>query len=98
MTYEYLCSSCDHSWEADQRISDPPLERCPACRRKTARRMVSGGAGFILKGGGWYSDGYASQSAKPASKPESAKGSTKESSSSSASKKKADSSSKSAAA
>jgi len=58
MTYEYVCVACHHEWEAEQRISAKPLETCPSCGQRTARRQVSGGAGFILKGGGWYADGY----------------------------------------
>lgn len=60
MTYEYLCTACGHQWEAEQRISEPALVTCPVCQRDSARRQVSGGAGFLLKGGGWYADGYAS--------------------------------------
>jgi len=58
MTYEYVCITCHHEWESEQRISAKPLETCPSCGQKTAKRQVSGGAGFILKGGGWYADGY----------------------------------------
>jgi putative FmdB family regulatory protein len=58
MTYEYVCLACHHEWESEQRISAKPLEMCPSCGQKTAKRQVSGGAGFILKGGGWYADGY----------------------------------------
>lgn len=68
MTYEYLCSACGHHWEAEQSISAAPLKSCPSCTEDTAKRQVSGGAGFILKGGGWYADLYSS--AKPNSKPE----------------------------
>lgn len=60
MTYEYVCTSCDHHWEAEQSISAAPLQKCPKCRKNTAKRQISGGAGFILKGGGWYADGYGS--------------------------------------
>jgi putative FmdB family regulatory protein len=60
MTYEYLCTACGHAWEADQTISEAPLKSCPSCQQETAKRQVSGGAGFILKGGGWYSDLYSS--------------------------------------
>jgi len=60
MTYEYLCTACGHAWEADQPISEAPLKDCPHCKQATAKRQVSGGAGFILKGGGWYSDLYSS--------------------------------------
>jgi putative FmdB family regulatory protein len=58
MTYEYICVACQHEWESEQRISAKPLDMCPRCGQKTAKRQVSGGAGFILKGGGWYADGY----------------------------------------
>jgi putative FmdB family regulatory protein len=61
MTYEYVCTNCGHSWEAEQSISSPPLKTCPSCHVDAAKRQVSGGAGFILKGGGWYADGYGSK-------------------------------------
>jgi len=61
MTYEYVCTSCGHAWEAEQPISAPPLKVCPSCHAEAAKRQVSGGAGFILKGGGWYADGYGSK-------------------------------------
>src|SRR5215475_187888 len=70
-TYEYACSSCHHEWEAEQSIKEAPLTECPTCHEQTARRQISRGVGFILKGGGWYSDLYSSASNKPASKSES---------------------------
>ena len=60
MTYEYVCTACGHAWEAEQAISAAPLKTCPKCGTDHAKRQVSGGAGFILKGGGWYADGYGS--------------------------------------
>ena len=60
MTYEYMCTDCGHGWEAEQSISEAPLRTCPNCKHDTAKRQVSGGAGFILKGGGWYADLYSS--------------------------------------
>ena len=66
MTYEYVCTSCQHAWEEEQRISAAPLTTCPNCHLETAKRQVSGGAGFILKGSGWYADLYSS--AKPGKK------------------------------
>jgi putative FmdB family regulatory protein len=56
-TYEYECTK-GHQFEVEQRMSDAPLTRCKICKAK-ATRLISGG-GFILKGGGWYSDGYSS--------------------------------------
>lgn len=75
MTYEYVCTACAHEWEAEQSMSEPPLTTCPSCKADTAKRQVSGGTGFILRGGGWYADGYgskkpsASESAKPTTAP-----------------------------
>ena len=64
MTYEYLCTECAHAWEEEQSISAAPTETCPSCGHKSAKRQISGGVGFILKGGGWYADGYGSGSSK----------------------------------
>src|SRR4051812_11881707 len=62
MTYEYACEACGHQWEAEQSIKDQPLKRCVSCGKDKAKRLVSGGTGFLLKGGGWYADGYGSKS------------------------------------
>jgi len=48
-TYEYECESCGLTFERRQAITEPPLTECPKCTGKV-RRLVSGGAGFILKG------------------------------------------------
>lgn len=63
-TYEYVCGSCAHEWEAEQSIKDAPLADCPKGHDGAARWQISRGTGFILKGGGWYSDLYASSSNK----------------------------------
>jgi putative FmdB family regulatory protein len=70
MTYEYICGACGHQWEAEQSIKDRPLEKCVSCGKSSAKRLVSGGTGFLLKGGGWYADLYASANAKPAASSE----------------------------
>ena len=62
-TYSYECEACKHGLEAEQRISDAPLKKCPSCGKAKLRRMISSG-NFILKGGGWYSDGYGSSKGK----------------------------------
>lgn len=71
MTYDYVCTACAHVWEAEQRITEESLKECPQCHQATAKRQISGGQGFILKGGGWYSDLYSS--AKPSASSDSAK-------------------------
>ena len=58
MTYEYKCLGCEHEFEVEQKIVEPPLEECPKCKEKKLKRLISGGLGFQLKGGGWYKDGY----------------------------------------
>ena len=65
-TYEYACSSCNNEWEFEQSIKDNAITECPKCHQQTAKRQISRGTGFILKGSGWYSDLYSSSSNKPA--------------------------------
>jgi putative FmdB family regulatory protein len=54
--YEYRCEHCG-DFEEMQRITDPPLTRCPKCHRKV-RRLISS-TSFQLKGSGWYVTDYA---------------------------------------
>ncbi|WP_437638016.1 FmdB family zinc ribbon protein [Sorangium sp. So ce854] len=75
-TYEYACTTCAHEWEAEQSIKEAPLTECPSCNNATARRQISRGTGFILKGGGWYSDLYASGSNKAPAKSDGGSGSS----------------------
>jgi len=58
-TYEYGCEACGKTWELEQRISEDPVKKCPKCGKLKAKRLISGGS-FMLKGGGWYADGYGS--------------------------------------
>ncbi len=51
--YEYQCKDCGHRLEALQKISDAPLQDCPACATAGLDRLVSASS-FRLKGGGWY--------------------------------------------
>lgn len=85
MTYEYVCTACGHAWEAEQAISAAPLKTCPKCGTDHAKRQVSGGAGFILKGGGWYADGYGSSKGSGGSSTSSSLSDSSSSSSSSSS-------------
>ncbi len=49
-TYEYECQQCGRQFEVQQGIMEPSLGECPECGGEL-RRLVSGGTGFILKGG-----------------------------------------------
>jgi putative FmdB family regulatory protein len=62
--YEYQCQSCNLVFEAMQKFSDAPLTECRECGGPV-KKLISQ-TGFALKGGGWYQQGYAKQSAKPA--------------------------------
>jgi putative FmdB family regulatory protein len=59
--YEYACGKCESEFEAEQRITDDPLKKCPQCGSKRVKRLISR-TSFALKGGGWYADGYGSAS------------------------------------
>lgn len=65
--YEYECNTCRKVFEVQQKMADKPLTSCPECEGELKKLMSM--SSFQLKGGGWYSDGYASSSAKAASKP-----------------------------
>jgi len=49
LTYEYECEKCGVRFENRQSITDAPITECPECHGKV-HRLISGGAGFILKG------------------------------------------------
>jgi putative FmdB family regulatory protein len=55
-TYEYRCPQ-GHEFELFQKMSDPPKAKCPRCG-KMATRVISGGAGLIFKGTGFYITDY----------------------------------------
>ncbi len=96
-TYEYVCNKCGSQFEYFQSISSRPLETCPMEVGESGesnkqcggsvKRLISGGAGFLFRGSGFYATDYRSESYKEKAKKESegASGSSesKESSSSS---------------
>jgi putative FmdB family regulatory protein len=55
--YAYKCESCGVAKDVLQKMSDPPLEICPACSRPTFKKQVTA-AGFQLKGSGWYATDF----------------------------------------
>lgn len=54
--YEYTCPKCGE-FEITQRITEPPLKRCPTCR-SGVKKLISQ-TSFQLKGSGWYVTDYA---------------------------------------
>jgi putative FmdB family regulatory protein len=74
-TYEYVCEKCGHQFEQFQSISAKPLTTCPetACAQKRwgkgkVKRAISGGAGLLFKGSGFYITDYRSEKYKEAAK------------------------------
>ena len=63
-TYEYACKKCGHTFETYQSIKDEPLRKCPACKKAGLQRLISGGAGLIFKGTGFYETDYRRPGAK----------------------------------
>lgn len=59
--YEYLCQNCGHELEAIQKVSDPPLKRCPECGKNKLTKEISQSS-FAFKGSGWYVSDYAGKS------------------------------------
>ncbi len=57
-TYEYKCDSCHHTFEIFQSIKDDPIKKCPNCGKNKLRKLISGGAGLIFKGSGFYLTDY----------------------------------------
>lgn len=57
-TYEYLCSACGHEFEIFQRMSDKALKKCPSCSKQKLDKVLSGGAGLVFKGSGFYETDY----------------------------------------
>lgn len=68
-TYAYRCRRCGHEFEVFQKITDPPRSRCPVCRGG-AVRVITGGGGFLLRGEGFYSTDYRSESYRKAAEAE----------------------------
>jgi len=61
-TYDYRCPN-GHQFEVFQRISAGPSADCPDCG-EASERLISGGAGFIFKGEGFYITDYRSEDYK----------------------------------
>lgn len=71
-TYEYRCPN-GHTFDLFQRMSDEPRAQCPQCGQES-ERLLSGGAGFLFKGDGFYITDYRSDDYKKAASKESGSG------------------------
>ncbi len=67
-TYDYLCKTCGHRFEHFQSITSDALSHCPESEcimtdpelkgKGEVQRIVSGGAGLVFKGEGFYLTDY----------------------------------------
>lgn len=69
-TYEYQCLKCKHRFEEFHGISERPKLKCPKCKGRV-ERLISGGAGLLFKGSGFYITDYRSESYRQAAKSDS---------------------------
>ena len=51
-TYEYLCKTCSHRFEIQQKMTDDSLTTCPECGGNIRRILFP--AGVVFKGTGFY--------------------------------------------
>jgi putative FmdB family regulatory protein len=56
--YHYRCERCATESKVEQRINDPRLTKCEACGEDALVRVPITTSRPVLKGGGWYRDGY----------------------------------------
>lgn len=79
-TYQYRCTECEYEFEEFQSMTEKAVEVCPACKGKT-QRLISGGAGLIFKGSGFYITDYRDKSYKSAADKDKSSSTTSSSSS-----------------
>jgi putative FmdB family regulatory protein len=69
-TYEYRCPECGTNFDKFQRMSDDAVADCPQCGA-AAQRRLSGGAGLLFKGSGFYITDYRGEGYKKAAQSDS---------------------------
>jgi len=67
-TYEYECGACGHRFEKYQSMVEKAIKKCPECGKAKAERLISGGAGVLFKGSGFYQTDYRSKGYKDSAK------------------------------
>lgn len=56
--YDYACKNCGLSFTVEQSMKAESRAECPTCHEISHERIITGGQGFILSGGGWANDNY----------------------------------------
>ncbi len=62
--YEYICKSCEKSFEELVLPGEREPEECPECGNKNLKRLWRGSPGLVFKGSGFYITDYARKSKK----------------------------------
>ncbi len=56
--YSYRCTQCQKEYEYFHSSSEDKIPTCPHCGCQYAKKLVSKNTSHILKGKGWFKDGY----------------------------------------
>jgi putative FmdB family regulatory protein len=56
-TYAYRCPACGHEFSRFHKMNVRTRPRCPQCGA-VAERMITGGAGLLFRGSGFYITDY----------------------------------------
>lgn len=56
-TYAYRCPRCAQAFERFHKMNDVTPQTCPECGA-AAERVITGGAGLVFKGSGFYITDY----------------------------------------
>ncbi|UCH60065.1 MAG: zinc ribbon domain-containing protein [Anaerolineales bacterium] len=59
--YSYRCDNCGVRFERHQHFSDPPLTRCPECKKNALKKIFTP-VGIVFKGSGFYATDHRSPS------------------------------------
>ncbi|MBM3690408.1 MAG: FmdB family transcriptional regulator [Actinobacteria bacterium] len=51
-TYQYQCTTCNHTFEVIQSFNNSTVPNCPECKGET--KKIFGGIGVLFKGPGFY--------------------------------------------
>lgn len=70
-TYVYECSSCNSTFEVEQRITENPLDSCACGATGTVKRIIQPIA-VMFKGSGFHINDYSSSGGKAEAKSETA--------------------------
>src|SRR5438874_10368210 len=71
-TYDYKCTACGHTFDELQSFNEPPLTKCPACKKNKLARLFGGGGAIIFKGSGFYETDYRKDTYKKAAEADAA--------------------------